>query len=70
MDSSGDAQINVVEFVSFMITTKQVQIKLRQQRVIDAEGLNDAIKLDAKRTRARLKKPRGSGEAAPHIKVK
>jgi hypothetical protein len=54
MDSSGDAMVNVVEFVSFMITTKQVQIKLRQQGIIDAEGLNDATRIDRKRRRARL----------------
>ena len=69
MDSSGNASVNVVEFVSFMITTKQVQIKLRQQGIIDAEGLNDATRIDHKRRRARLydrpDKENGDDESGP-----
>jgi len=71
MDSSGNGSVNIVEFVSFMITTKQVQIKLRQQGIIDAEGLNDATRIDHKRRRARLyarsDQDDGKDEAAPSL---
>ena len=43
-DASGNAQVNVVEFISFCITTKQVQIKLRLEGVIDVDALLDAVR--------------------------
>ena len=60
MDSSGDAAISIVEFVSFIIVTKQVQIKLRLEGVIDAGSLNDATRPHQRDNR------RGKGRVPPH----
>lgn len=49
MDSSGDALINVVEFVGFIISAKQVQIKMRQSGIIDNRALKEAVTHDYKR---------------------
>lgn len=66
MDSSGDALINVVEFVGFIITAKQVQIKMRQAGIIDNKALKEAVTHDYKR-RYRINADTDDGKVAIHI---
>jgi hypothetical protein len=61
MDSSGDALINVVEFVGFIISAKQVQIKMRQAGIIDNRSLKEAVTHDYKR-RYRISQPTDDGK--------
>jgi len=68
MDSSGDALINVVEFVGFIITAKQVQIKMRQAGVVDNKALKDAVTHDYRR-QYRINQETDDGKAFIHPNI-